>query len=89
MFFWLPIYSNEPINDIEHYKDGNLYLVNTVLIWLLSIRLIYAGSDYNFTYNHVQIKWIMAIIGGGYILVLLSNINWDNKTMLHYSVELV
>ena len=59
------------------------------MIWLLSITVIYEGLDYNITYNHEQIKWIMTIIGEGYILVLLSNINWDNKTMLHYSVELV
>ena len=74
---------------IEHNIDDIIHVVNTELIWLLSIKVVYAGLDYNFTYNHVQIKWIMTIIGGGYILVLLSNINWDNKTMLHYSIELV
>ena len=74
---------------IEHNIDDIFHVVNTELIWLLSIKVVYAGLDCNFTYNHVQIKWIMTIIGGGYILVLLSNINWDNKTMLHYSVELV
>ena len=74
---------------IEHNIDDIFHVVNTELIWLLSIKVVYAGLDYNFTYNHAQIKWIMTIIGRGYILVLLSNINWDNKTMLHYSIELV